>query len=153
MRLQPIAAHAALGNQRYAQMDDILHLFHHHLFRPIGFLQRDIETEFVMNLHNHRGPVVFESSCDSDHRHLDDIRRRSLYGCIDGIAFGKLSDDRVMRQYIRQIAPASEHSDGKAVIPRELLLAFDIIDDLRESLEIAVNKRFCLRAAAIQLHR
>ena len=54
MRLQPIAAHAALGNQRYAQMDDILHLFHHHLFRPIGFLQRDIETEFVMNLRGFR---------------------------------------------------------------------------------------------------
>ena len=87
MSFKPVLAYSAVGDKGYREMDGILHLRYYDLTHFLYFRLRYIEIQFVMHLHDHLRLEVlfFQSPMDGHHRYLDDIRRRTLYRCIDGI--------------------------------------------------------------------
>ena len=98
IRYQPVVTPATVGHKRDAQRIGPLHLLQHEGLYPIVFFGHDAEIQFVVDLQQE---FTLQSFClhalvDVDHRHLDDVGRRTLYGCVDGVTFGKATHGAVM---------------------------------------------------------
>ena len=104
-----------------------------------------------MHLHNHLRfeVLLFEAAVNSDHRYLDDVRRSTLYRCIDGIALGERTHRGVVRQDVRQVAFASEECLGITALTRNLFLLLNIADYSGECREIVVDELASLCARTV----
>ena len=86
-------------------MVGILHLFDHDFLHFLLFLWINGEVEFVVYLDNHLAldALRLETIEDAHHRHLDDVRLRTLDRGVDGIALGKSTYSSVSTADVWQI--------------------------------------------------
>ena len=107
---QPIVTDAALGDEGHGEVDSVLHGTDNYLADLIDLVNRDVEVQFVMHLHDHLRLQValLEFIMNGDHGNLDDIGSRTLNGCVHGVAFGKSADGTVMRNDVGQVTLAAE---------------------------------------------
>ena len=136
-------------------MNGILHLGNDDIADTVDLSGRDVEIELIVDLHRHLRfeAFRFEATMDRDHRHLDDVRSRSLNRCINGIAFRERAHGSILGMDIRQVAFATEERLGVTALPRQLFLGLYITDHARESSEVIVDELFGFRAGAVELLR
>ena len=63
-----------------------------------------------------------------------------MYGCIDGVALGKVAHDGVVGVDVGQVAATVEQGLGIAMFAGDGLGLFHIVVPLREGLEVAVDE-------------
>ena len=140
---EPVLAPAAIGNQWYTERIGVLHLLNDdalHLFFLVGI---DREVQFVVHLQDHLRTDAFlaETLEDANHRHFDDIGRRALNGCIDGVAFSEVANGGVARVDVGQIATAVEHRLGIAALAGQLLRLLHVVVNTWEGLEETIDEQ------------
>ena len=153
MCFEPVVTDTTLGDERNGKLDGILHLGDDDLAYTIHFDSRDVEVEFVMDLHDHLSLQIlfFETAMDGDHSYFDDVCGGSLNRGIDGIAFREGTDGRILGMNVRQVTLASEEGLRIAILACELFLRLNIFNYAWESGEVIVDELFGFRAGAIEL--
>ena len=149
MRFQPVAAPSAVGLERDAEVGSLLHLPDDKLLYPILFLREDAEVEFIMNLENHLAlqTLSLHACCHPYHGNLDDVRCRSLYGRVDGIAFRIATHDGVVRVDVGQVTAAAEERFRIALVACLLYALVHVTLHAGIALEVSVYELLCLAAA------
>ena len=94
MRLAPVAAKVDVDPERDPERQDMLHLVLHQLLHDEPFPFQHLEHQLIMDLHDEAASQTFaaEPVEHVHHRQLDDVRRGTLDGVVDGIPLGKSAD-------------------------------------------------------------
>ena len=142
MRLQPVLALAAVGDEGHAQWNNLLHLFQDDLFHQFCLFLIDIEVQLVVYLQDHLAFQLLrlKTLVDADHCQLDDIGRAALDRGVDGVAFGITADNGVARVDIRQVTFPLEDGLDIAVLASGLDALVHVFLDSRIGLEITLDQ-------------
>ena len=92
------------------------------------------------------GPAVLEPPVHSDHRPLDDVRRRSLHGRVDGAALGVLPTLEISGIDLRQVQAAAENRGHEALVPGALPRIVHVALDARVPGEIEIHVLLSFRS-------
>ena len=133
-------------------MVGILHLFDHDFLHFLLFLWINGEVEFVVYLDNHLAldALRLETIEDAHHRHLDDVRLRTLDRGVDGIALGKSTYSSVSTADVWQVAAAMEDGFGIPLLTGDFLLLLHISLHAREGAEVILDN--LLRLLVLDIH-
>src|SRR5512133_4007882 len=118
VRLAPVGAVADIDLERYLHLHGPRHLFFDQLFHADQFSFRDLENQFVVDLHDQAAYAALSLNprVHADHGALDDVGCRTLNRVIDGVTPGKGQHVTVAAVDIRDRQTPAEDGGDKPIL-------------------------------------
>src|ERR1043165_5396387 len=108
-----------------------------------------------MNLEQHFSPepTFPQRRMDADHRHLDEIRRRTLDRRVGGRSFAECADVEVSVPQLRNVPPPTEDGLHVSMLACEVHHGVEVLTHLTKALEITIDEFTRLGMRDLELSR